>query len=77
VIYLAYPNNPTANLWDDAVIEKIVEAPPGLVVIDEAYQPFSSKTWLDEIRADPVANANVLLMRTLSKFGLQGCAWAT
>jgi histidinol-phosphate aminotransferase len=40
--------------------------------MDEAYQPFSSKTWLDEIRADPVASANVLLMRTLSKFGLAG-----
>ncbi len=26
IVYLAYPNNPTANLWDDAVIEKIVEA---------------------------------------------------
>jgi histidinol-phosphate/aromatic aminotransferase/cobyric acid decarboxylase-like protein len=40
IVYLAYPNNPTANLWDDAVIEKIVEAAPGLVVMDEAYQPF-------------------------------------
>ena len=26
IIYLAYPNNPTANLWDDAVIERIIEA---------------------------------------------------
>jgi histidinol-phosphate aminotransferase len=25
IVYLAYPNNPTANLWDDAVIEKIVD----------------------------------------------------
>jgi histidinol-phosphate aminotransferase len=24
--YIAYPNNPTANLWDDAVIERIVAA---------------------------------------------------
>jgi histidinol-phosphate aminotransferase len=75
ITYIAYPNNPTANLWDAGVIRRLVaEAATfgGLVVMDEAYQPFSSKTWLDEIRADPVANANVLLMRTLSKFGLAG-----
>ena len=75
ITYIAYPNNPTANLWDAAVIRRLIaEAATfgGLVVMDEAYQPFSSKTWLDGIRADPVANANVLLMRTLSKFGLAG-----
>jgi histidinol-phosphate aminotransferase len=43
-----------------------------IVVIDEAYQPFSSHTYLDLIRAHPAANAHVLLMRTLSKFGLAG-----
>jgi histidinol-phosphate aminotransferase len=68
VIYLAYPNNPTAKLWDDAVIEKIIEAAPGLVVIDEAYQPFSSKSYIDRI----TRHDHVLLMRTLSKFGLAG-----
>jgi histidinol-phosphate aminotransferase len=68
VVYLAYPNNPTAKLWDDAVIEKIVQAAPGLVVIDEAYQPFSSKSYLDRI----TRHGHVLLMRTLSKFGLAG-----
>jgi histidinol-phosphate aminotransferase len=68
IIYLAYPNNPTANLWDDAVIEKIVEAAPGLVVFDEAYQPFSSKSYIDRISR----HGHVLLMRTLSKFGLAG-----
>lgn len=68
IIYLAYPNNPTANLWDDAVIEKIIEAAPGLVVMDEAYQPFSSKSYIDRI----ARHGHVLLMRTLSKFGLAG-----
>jgi histidinol-phosphate aminotransferase len=68
VIYIAYPNNPTANLWDDAVIEKIVEAAPGLVVIDEAYQPFSSRSYIDRI----TRHGHVLLMRTMSKFGLAG-----
>ncbi|MDB5965569.1 MAG: histidinol-phosphate transaminase [Polaromonas sp.] len=71
ITYLAYPNNPTANLWDDAVIEKIVEAvgrQGGLVVMDEAYQPFSSKSYIDRI----TRHGHVLLMRTLSKFGLAG-----
>jgi histidinol-phosphate aminotransferase len=68
IIYLAYPNNPTANLWDDAVIEKIVEAAPGLVVFDEAYQPFASRSYIDRI----TRHSHVLLMRTMSKFGLAG-----
>jgi histidinol-phosphate aminotransferase len=75
ITYLAYPNNPTANLWDAAVIRKIIAACAscgGIVVMDEAYQPFSSKSWIDEIKAAPEANANVILMRTLSKFGLAG-----
>ncbi|MDO8770654.1 MAG: histidinol-phosphate transaminase [Burkholderiaceae bacterium] len=75
ITYLAYPNNPTANLWDErsmaAIIAKVGEQ-GGLVVLDEAYQPFSSKTYLDTIRANPAIHQHVLLMRTLSKFGLAG-----
>lgn len=69
--YLAYPNNPTANLWDDAVIERVVDAVRehgGLVVIDEAYQPFASRSYIDRL----ARHDHVLLMRTLSKFGLAG-----
>lgn len=70
--YIAYPNNPTANLWDDAAIEQIIEAVAqngqGLVIIDEAYQPFASKSYLDRL----TRHQHVLLMRTLSKFGLAG-----
>ena len=75
LVYLAYPNNPTANLWDAMVMRRLIAqvgAYGGLVVVDEAYQPFSSATWLDEIRRDPQAHRHVLLMRTLSKFGLAG-----
>ncbi|MHB1198737.1 MAG: histidinol-phosphate transaminase [Polaromonas sp.] len=71
ITYLAYPNNPTANLWDDAMIENIINAvglQGGLVVMDEAYQPFSSKSYLDRI----ARHHHVLLLRTLSKFGLAG-----
>jgi histidinol-phosphate aminotransferase len=68
LIYIAYPNNPTANLWDDAVIDRLIEAAPGLVVIDEAYQPFASRDSMHRLRRHP----HVLVMRTLSKFGLAG-----
>jgi histidinol-phosphate aminotransferase len=69
--YIAYPNNPTANLFDDAIVERIVAAvgrQQGLVVFDEAYQPFSSRSWMQRMAAQD----HVLVMRTLSKFGLAG-----
>ena len=69
--YIAYPNNPTANLFDEVAVERIVAAvgaQQGLVVFDEAYQPFSSKSWMQRMAAHP----HVLVMRTLSKFGLAG-----
>lgn len=75
IVYLAYPNNPTANLWDAAVLRRLIAQASSygaLVVLDEAYQPFAARTWLDEIRRDPAANTQVVLMRTLSKFGLAG-----
>ncbi len=71
ITYLAYPNNPTANLWDDGAIENIINAAGkqgGLVVMDEAYQPFASKSYISRI----AQHSHVLLMRTLSKFGLAG-----
>ncbi len=71
IVYLACPNNPTANLWDEGSIEKIVEAQGeqgGLAVIDEAYQPFAGRSYIDRV----AQHGHVLLMRTLSKFGLAG-----
>ena len=68
LIYLAYPNNPTANLWNDAAIDAIIDAAPGLVVMDEAYQPFAARDSMQRLARHP----HVLLMRTMSKFGLAG-----
>jgi histidinol-phosphate aminotransferase len=68
IVYLAYPNNPTANLWSDDAIDAIVEASPGLVVMDEAYQPFAARDSMARLKRHP----HVLLMRTMSKFGLAG-----
>ena len=52
-------------------VERIVAAvgaQDGLVVFDEAYQPFSSRTWMTRVGTLP----HVLVLRTLSKFGLAG-----
>jgi histidinol-phosphate aminotransferase len=72
ITYIAYPNNPTANLWNESTVERIVDAVHaqgrGLVVFDEAYQPFSSRTWMHRLPQ----HEHVLVMRTLSKFGLAG-----
>ena len=68
IVYLAYPNNPTANLWNDAAIDAIIDAAPGLVVMDEAYQPFAARDSIPRLKRHP----HVLLMRTMSKFGLAG-----
>ena len=68
LLYIAYPNNPTANLWDDDVIDALIEAAPGLVVIDEAYQPFAARDSLGRLER----HEHVVLMRTMSKFGLAG-----
>ncbi|MFT4242918.1 MAG: histidinol-phosphate transaminase [Acidovorax sp.] len=75
ITYIAYPNNPTATLWDEGAVQRIIDAVAaqgGIVVMDEAYQPFARRSWLDNIRAEPARHGHVLLMRTLSKFGLAG-----
>ena len=71
ITYIAYPNNPTANLFDDRIVQRIVDAvgaQGGFVVFDEAYQPFASRSWLTRMPA----HEHVLVLRTLSKFGLAG-----
>lgn len=68
VIFLAYPNNPTGNLFDASAMTQIIEAAPGLVVIDEAYHAFADVSFMDQLARHP----NLLLMRTLSKLGLAG-----
>jgi histidinol dehydrogenase len=68
LVYLAYPNNPTGNAFDDGLVERIVRASPGLVVIDEAYQPFAQRSWMPRLAQFP----NLVVMRTVSKIGLAG-----
>ncbi|MCE7914746.1 MAG: histidinol-phosphate transaminase [Nitrosomonas sp. PRO4] len=68
VIFLAYPNNPTGNLFDVDVIMKIIEVTSGIVIIDEAYHAFANASLMSKLAHYP----NLLLMRTLSKLGLAG-----
>ncbi|MGH8455211.1 MAG: histidinol-phosphate transaminase, partial [Nevskiales bacterium] len=68
LIFIANPNNPTGNRFDPKAIRAVIEAAPGLIVIDEAYYPFSDGScleWLDEYE-------HLLIMRTVSKLGLAG-----
>jgi len=67
--WLAYPNNPTGNLFPRETLLRAVAASPGLVVVDEAYFPFSGgATLVDEVGRHP----NLVLLRTVSKLGLAG-----
>ena len=68
VIFLAYPNNPTGNLFSIDTLLQIIQAAPGMVVIDEAYAPFTDASFLPRLGEYP----NLTVMRTLSKMGLAG-----
>ncbi len=68
IIFLAYPNNPTGNLFDHDDVHAIIRAASGLVVIDEAYYAFASDSWLPRV----MDHDNVVVMRTVSKLGLAG-----
>ena len=66
--FLAYPNNPTGNLFAADDVEAIIRASPGLVVVDEAYAAFADASFLPRIAEFP----NLLVLRTLSKVGMAG-----
>jgi histidinol-phosphate aminotransferase len=68
LIFIAYPNNPTGNLFDPEAIARIIEAAPGLVVVDEAYGPFTDQSFMTRLGDWP----NLLVLRTVSKMGLAG-----
>ena len=68
LVFLAYPNNPSGNLFDAAAISQIIAAAPGLVVVDEAYYAFASASFIPLLAHSP----NLLVMRTFSKLGMAG-----
>ena len=66
--FIAYPNNPTGNLFAEADVLRILHAAPGLVVLDEAYHAFAQKSFMRRLAGHP----NLVVMRTLSKIGMAG-----
>lgn len=65
VVFLSYPNNPTGNCYSDDRILPIIQASPGIVVVDEAYHNFSDRTFLPRLKEFK----NLIILRTLSKVG--------
>lgn len=69
LIFIANPNAPTGNLFDRESLFRIIKAAPCLVVIDEAYYPFSNETLVDWLAEFP----NLVILRTFSKaFAMAG-----
>ena len=68
LVMLARPNNPTGNSFAPEDVEAVLEAAPGLVVVDEAYAPFSGESFMPALERWP----NLLVMATVSKIGLAG-----
>ncbi len=68
MVFLAYPNNPTGNLFEAADIEAVIQASPGVVIIDEAYHAFADESFMPRV----MEYDNLLVMRTVSKMGLAG-----
>ena len=68
IIFIAYPNNPSANCYDKKDIEEIISIAPGMVVLDEAYHPFAQTSFINRLAEFD----NLLVMRTVSKMGLAG-----
>ncbi|MDP2694073.1 MAG: histidinol-phosphate transaminase [Gallionella sp.] len=68
LIFLAYPNNPTGNLFPADDVLQIIEAAQGLVVVDEAYYAFAADSFIPRLARYP----NLLVMRTFSKLGMAG-----
>ncbi|MBF0553935.1 MAG: histidinol-phosphate transaminase [Nitrospirae bacterium] len=68
LIFLSRPNNPTGNSFTFGRVVEIIEKADILVVVDEAYQPFSTRgdSFVDLLPR----YRNLLVMRTLSKIGL-------
>lgn len=66
LLFLSTPNNPTGNCFSPDRIRRLIEASKGIVVIDEAYQPFGNGTDMISLIGE---FENVTIMRTLSKVG--------
>ena len=75
LVWLAYPNNPTGNLFARARQSSASSrAAPGLVVVDEAYYAFADAVFLPRVLEFP--NLVVRAHGVEDRHGRR-CAWAT
>ena len=68
LVIVANPNQPTGTLLTDGTLGELLERceqAGALLVVDEAYHPFSGVTALSQVGASP----NLLVLRTYSKAG--------
>ena len=69
LIFIANPNNPTANYVSREIILKILNEVDCIVVVDECYYEFCQETVIDLVDQYP----NLVVLRSFSKsFGLAG-----
>lgn len=71
LVFLTSPNNPTGNLVEPEVVERILKETNALVLVDEAYVEFADPddSFISWITQYP----RLIVLRTLSKaFGLAG-----
>jgi histidinol-phosphate aminotransferase len=65
VVFVTSPNNPTGHSIDEADLRRILDAAPGIVVVDEAYAEFSSAaSAIGLIESYP---SKIVVSRTMSK----------
>ncbi len=70
MVFLCSPNNPSANLLDQAEIARILSEFNGMLVLDEAYIDFCGTEGMLPVIG---AYKNLVILRTLSKaWGLAG-----
>jgi len=70
IVFLCSPNNPSATALDFDVVRAVVDAAPGMVVVDEAYAEFSHLP--SAITLLP-GRQRLIVTRTMSKaFGFAG-----
>jgi histidinol-phosphate aminotransferase len=69
IIFLSSPNNPTGNSFSYERMLQIMKRSKGIVVVDEAYQQFSSRKSVIPLLK---TYKNLVILRTLSKIGLAG-----
>jgi histidinol-phosphate aminotransferase len=70
MLFLCIPNNPSGNSFNKNSVLKLINAFPGIIVIDEAYSDFSDDAgYLNQLKS----HKNLIILQTFSKaWGMAG-----